>query len=117
LLYIRKTDELDLHFITPSGEHIYYANQISTTGGRLDKDARGGTGTTKLKNENIHFPSPIMGESTVYVNNYDQFGDDPDPWTLEIHLGDYVFTFSDTTAEGETSPEFKFRYGDHLGEE
>jgi hypothetical protein len=80
------------------------------TGGRLDKDARGGTGTTKLKNENIHFPSPLRGVSTVYVQNYNQFGDDPDPWSLEIHLGDYVFLHSDTLAEREFSPEFKFRY-------
>jgi hypothetical protein len=80
------------------------------TGGRLDKGARGGTGTTKLKNENIHFPSPLRGVSTVYVHNYNQFGTTADHWCLEIHLGDYVLLASDTLANGEMSPKYKFRY-------
>jgi hypothetical protein len=82
----------------------------AATGGRLDHDARGGTNTAKLKNENIHFPNPLMGVSTVYVHNYNQFGETPDPFSLEVHLGDYTLLYSDTLKEGHTSPACTFRY-------
>lgn len=59
--------DLDLHVFEPSGEEIYYINDVSATGGTLDVDDTDGFGP-----ENIYWPSNSApdGNYQVYVHQY-----------------------------------------------
>lgn len=67
------TADLDLHVFDPSGEEIYWSNDVSASGGTLDVDDIDGFGP-----ENIYWPtggSPT-GSYEVYVHHYVWSGDD-----------------------------------------
>jgi len=57
--------DLDLHLVTPEGEHCYYANRMLVSGAALDIDVTSGYGP-----EIISVPSPQRGTYLVYVNYY-----------------------------------------------
>ncbi|MFH1726063.1 MAG: DUF2135 domain-containing protein [Elusimicrobiota bacterium] len=57
--------DLDLHVVTPDGEHCYYANRALDNGGALDVDVTTGYGP-----EIFAAPAPIRGTYLVYVNFY-----------------------------------------------
>jgi uncharacterized protein YfaP (DUF2135 family) len=57
--------DLDLHLVTPDGEHIYYGNRTAPSGAGLDIDVTSGYGP-----EIISVPSPRRGTYLVYVNYY-----------------------------------------------
>lgn len=57
--------DLDLHVVTPDGEHIYYGNRTATSGAALDIDV-----TTGFGPEIISAPAPKNGTYLVYVNYY-----------------------------------------------
>lgn len=59
--------DIDLHAIEPSGEHIYYADKWSSTGGYLDVDNReGGSGSQ----ENVYWENPENGTYSFYIDYY-----------------------------------------------
>jgi len=63
--------DLDLHVITPSGEHIYYANREASCGGWLDIDMNRNENDTSLEPiENVFWASSPSGHFKVYVNNF-----------------------------------------------
>ncbi|HEX8956332.1 MAG TPA: DUF2135 domain-containing protein [Burkholderiaceae bacterium] len=57
--------DLDLHVISPDGEHVWYGNRASPDGGALDVDVTTGYGPEIYAN-----PSPMTGVYHVYVNYY-----------------------------------------------
>ncbi|POP45052.1 hypothetical protein CHU32_14165 [Superficieibacter electus] len=57
--------DLDMHVITPDGEHAWYGNQALNNGGALDIDVTTGYGP-----EIFAMPAPLKGRYLVYVNYF-----------------------------------------------
>jgi uncharacterized protein YfaP (DUF2135 family) len=57
--------DLDLHVISPDGEHVFYGHRTGANGGALDVDVTTGYGPEIYAN-----PSPVEGVYHVYVNYY-----------------------------------------------
>ena len=57
--------DLDLHVITPDGEHTFYGNRVVPNGGALDVDVTSGYGP-----EIFATPTPLPGSYLVYVNYF-----------------------------------------------
>jgi uncharacterized protein YfaP (DUF2135 family) len=64
--------DVDLHVVSPTGEHTFYGDRISPSGGALDVDV-----TTGFGPEIFAHPSPPLGAYQVYVNYYGA-GERPD---------------------------------------
>jgi uncharacterized protein YfaP (DUF2135 family) len=111
--YICQTDDLDLHVLTPGGNHIWNGNTFdSVSNGRLDHDdvpQRAG-----LYVENVYFPldgTALAGTYTYFVRNFRQRGVAPDAWKIEVHMGDKLIVQNfGTTATQTNSDLFTFNY-------
>lgn len=57
--------DLDLHVVTPDGEHAWYGNTVLKNSGALDMDVTTGYGP-----EIFAMPAPIHGRYQVYINYY-----------------------------------------------
>jgi len=57
--------DLDLHVISPDGQHVFYGHRVGNNGGALDVDVTGGFGP-----EIYAIPSPPKGNWHVYVNYF-----------------------------------------------
>ena len=57
--------DLDLHIITPEGQHCFYGNRVIPNGGALDIDVTTGYGP-----EIFSLPAATRGNYHVYVNYY-----------------------------------------------
>lgn len=68
--------DLDLHVITPDGEHAWYGNRVLSNGGAQDMDV-----TTGFGPEIFASPSPLSGQYLVYVNYFGGSTDDTQPIT------------------------------------
>lgn len=68
--------DLDLHVITPDGEHAWYGNRVLSNGGAQDMDV-----TTGFGPEIFASPSPLPGQYLVYVNYFGGSTDDTQPIT------------------------------------
>ncbi|MFZ6770768.1 YfaP family protein [Undibacterium sp. Di26W] len=65
--------DLDLHVISPDGQHVFYGNRVVANGGALDVDVTTGYGPEIYANT-----APIKGTYHVYVNYYGSGGNDKD---------------------------------------
>ncbi|MBL9042638.1 MAG: hypothetical protein JNM83_13610 [Myxococcales bacterium] len=95
LLWDNRND-LDLHVITPRGEHIYYAHKRSVCGGWLDVDmnVRGET-TTPVENIRWSRGTAERGHYQVFVQNY-RFHEPaqlPTAFKIEVEVSDEVYPF------------------------
>lgn len=68
--------DLDLHVVSPDGQHVWYGERVVRNGGALDVDV-----TTGFGPEIYAHPSPPPGIYHVYVNYYGA-GDQPDAITV-----------------------------------
>lgn len=57
--------DVDLHVITPTGEHAWYGERVLPSGGALDVDVTDGYGP-----EIFSSPAPMPGPYLVYANYY-----------------------------------------------
>ncbi len=57
--------DLDLHMVTPDGDHSYYGNRVLANGAALDIDVTTGYGP-----EIFSMPAPLPGTYLVYLNYY-----------------------------------------------
>jgi uncharacterized protein YfaP (DUF2135 family) len=57
--------DLDLHVVSPDGEHVFYGARVAGNGGALDVDV-----TTGFGPEIFATPSPVRGAYHVFVNYY-----------------------------------------------
>ncbi|GED73033.1 hypothetical protein BRE01_67350 [Brevibacillus reuszeri] len=104
--------DLDLHCITPNGEHIYYGDK-SRGNGWLDIDMNGGAHRDFLPVENIrwsHGYAPI-GNYRFYVHNYCERGKGITPFKVELEVNGKVYSYHGVAGgEGYRSDVFKFHY-------
>ena len=68
--------DLDLHVVSPDGQHVFYGTRTAANGGALDVDVTDGYGP-----EIYAIPSPPKGLWHVYVNYYGS-GDQQDDLTV-----------------------------------
>jgi len=57
--------DLDLHVISPDGQHVWYGNRVAANGGALDVDV-----TTGFGPEIFATPNPVPGAYHVFVNYF-----------------------------------------------
>lgn len=57
--------DLDLHVVTPDGQHAWYGNRVINNGGAIDIDV-----TTGFGPEIFSMTAPVKGTYLVYVNYY-----------------------------------------------
>lgn len=95
-------NDLDLHVITPAGEHIYYGAKQASCGGWLDVDMNVRGDTTKPV-ENVRWAKGAArrGRYRVFVRNYAFHEQDhaPTPFKVELEVGGKITHF-----EGVMSP-------------
>ena len=63
--------EVDLHVLTPDGQHAFWAAPVLQGGGGLDVDSVDGAGP-----EIFSLAAPLSGPYLFYVNYWGRFGDD-----------------------------------------
>ena len=57
--------DLDLHVVSPDGQHVFYGARVAPNGGSLDVDV-----TTGFGPEIFATPSPVQGAYHVFVNYF-----------------------------------------------
>ena len=62
--------EVDLHVVTPDGQHAFWAHPTLSNGGGLDADTVDGPGP-----ENFVMTSPMRGTYQVWINYWGNFSD------------------------------------------
>jgi hypothetical protein len=91
--------DVDLRVTDPNGEEVYYANESTPEGGRLDLDSNAGCSIDNVNQETISWPKDAApdGTYTVVVDYYDDCGQASAPWSLTLDVqGEAAQTFSGT---------------------
>lgn len=89
-------NDLDLHVITPAGDHIYYGDKQASCGGWLDVDMNVRGETTKPV-ENVRWAKGAArpGRYRVFVRNFAFHEPDkaPTPFKVELEVGGKITHF------------------------
>ena len=101
-------NDLDLHVVTPSGEHIFYGHKRSACRGELDVD-RNVRGETTKPVENVRWRKGTAptGKYRVYVQNYRFHETDlaPTSYRVELEVNGNIQRFEGVISKkGETGP-------------
>jgi len=116
-------NDLDLHVIPPSGEHISYSHKHSRCGGYLDIDMNAGGNSSMKPVENIRWKkgSAPKGRYKVFVQNYTTHGyPAATEWRSEIEIDGKVHYFEGTTPKDKIGSSsdmtiFEFDYDPKTG--
>jgi uncharacterized protein YfaP (DUF2135 family) len=73
--------DLDLHVVSPDGEHVFYGHRVSANGGALDVDVTTGYGPEIYSN-----PAPQKGVYHVFVNYYGSGPNHEDVTTAQVAI-------------------------------
>lgn len=113
-------NDLDLHCITPKGEHIFFSSKRASCGGELDVDRNAGKRETRKPVENIRWAQgrAPAGAYKFWVENYGYHENDRKaaiPFKVELDVDGEIQTFEGETAPGSTSASskvsvFEFEY-------
>lgn len=111
LIWENYTD-LDLHVMTPMGEHIHYANKHGRCGGYLDIDMNAGGRSSMTPVENIRWShgQAREGRYKFYVNNYAERGNGNTPFKVELEVNGKIFTFTGSLRDNQKVVAFEFMY-------
>ncbi len=90
--------DLDLHLVTPDGEHCFYGARLLPSGTALDIDVTDGYGP-----EIISVPSPKNGTYLVYVNYYGSGKSGDELTTAKVSIVSHAGT-SDEKIESSLVP-------------
>lgn len=116
-------DDLDLHVVTPRGEHIYFGNKRARCNGELDVDRNAGGRETREPVENIRWPKGTAhpGKYLVYVQNYAHHEAVPGDvaFKVELEIDGKVQHFSGKMKKDVTGPRsdvtaFEFTYSPEM---
>lgn len=86
-------DDLDIHVIEPSGNHIYFGNKC----GNLDVDMNAGSGKSRTPVENVSWTRLADGKYQVYVNQYLQRESSDVGCVVEIEIAGRIIQLSHPT--------------------
>lgn len=115
--------DLDLHVITPSGEHMYFGHKESSCGGWLDVDMNASKVSLEPI-ENVFWASSPNGHYKVYVKNYNNRTSantvftDPlrkVPFRVKLIRNDETKWFEGVVGRGEEVTCFEFDQGNGSG--
>ncbi|OME54042.1 hypothetical protein BSK59_15790 [Paenibacillus odorifer] len=104
--------DLDLHAITPLGEHISFSDKRSRCGGWLDIDMNAGGRDSMTPVENIRWGNGQAreGKYQFFVHNFNERGNGNTPFKVELEVNGKIYTFSDTLRNKEKVVAFTFDY-------
>ncbi|MEZ2656950.1 YfaP family protein [Aneurinibacillus aneurinilyticus] len=110
--------DLDLHCVTPRGEHIYYGDKMSSCNGWLDIDMNGGSHRDYSPVENIRWSNghASKGEYVFYVHNYCERGSGKTPFKVELEVNGQIYSYhgvAGNTGFKETIFTFDYVKGQH----
>ncbi|MGG1147087.1 hypothetical protein [Bacillus wiedmannii] len=113
LLWEGLTD-LDLHCITPSGEHIMYNHKRGRCGGYLDLDMNGIDKSSEKPVENMRWSQNVPeGRYRFYVNNFNERVNHRQgtPFRVELEIHGQVYHYEgQALAENRDVTVFEFDY-------
>jgi hypothetical protein len=99
------SNDLDLHVMTPSGQHIFYGAKQSSCGGWLDVDMNVRGETTKPV-ENVRWAKGMAGPGRyrVFVRNYAFHSENHEAFAfkVELEINGEIKHFESTIAAGTT---------------
>ncbi len=93
--------DIDLHIITPDGQHAFWGDPVLTTGGGLDVDSVDGAGP-----EMFSMPAPMRGLYHVFANYWGNLGAEGYHFNESTRKKD-VITANVTVILNENSPKEK----------